>query len=59
MTKINNETEYKAIMARIEELLKLVDNDTPRDNPDYIELVSISNMAADYEEIHYPIETRP
>ncbi|MFV0536804.1 MAG: type II toxin-antitoxin system HigA family antitoxin [Dysgonomonas sp.] len=57
MTKINNETEYKAIMARIEQLLKIVNDDTPKNDTNYIELVLISNMAADYEDIHYPIET--
>jgi HTH-type transcriptional regulator/antitoxin HigA len=56
MTKINNETEYKAIMVRIEQLLKLVDDRTPKDDVNYIELVLISNMAADYEDVHYPVD---
>ena len=50
MTKINNELEYEALSARIEELLKLVDNDTPSTDKNYIELVIISNLVADYEE---------
>jgi hypothetical protein len=32
MAKINNETEYKAIMLRIEQLLKLVNEETPKDD---------------------------
>ncbi len=55
MTHIKNEVEYNAIMARIEVLLPLVDDDTPADNKNCIELALLSNLAADYEEIHYPI----
>ena len=43
-------------MSRIEELLRIVDEDTPEDNQDNIELVLLSNLVADYEDIHYPIK---
>jgi len=56
MTKINNELEFEVAIKRIEELLKLVDNDTPATDKNYIELDFISNLVADYEEEHYPIE---
>lgn len=55
MTKIENETQYEWAVNRVEELLPLVDDDTPKNNPNYIELVLLSNMVADYEEVHYPI----
>lgn len=55
MTKINNELEYEVFFERIEELLKLVDNDTPTTDKNLIELNILSNLVADYEEEHYPI----
>ena len=56
MAEIINETQYEAIIERIEELLKVVDNDTPMTDRFLIELDLISEMVADYEEKHYPIE---
>ena len=55
MTRIENETQYRAIMERIEELLQVVDDSTPEDDRDNIELVLLSGLAADYEDVHYPI----
>ncbi len=48
--------EYNALCLRIEELLKIVGNDTPPTDKNFIELDVISNLIADYEEVHYPIE---
>ena len=56
MAEILNETQYEAIIERIEELLKVVDNDTPMTDRFLIELDLISEMVADYEEKHNPIE---
>ena len=56
MTPIKNETQYKASLKRIEELLKVVSNETPATDKDFIELELISNLVADYEEVHYPIK---
>jgi len=50
MNKINNKHEYEVLCARINELLKLVDNDTPATDKNYIELDMISNLVVDYEE---------
>lgn len=55
MRTINNETQYNLAMQRIDELLKVVNNDTPLDDPNSIELDKLSDMVADYEDIHYPI----
>ncbi len=49
--------EYEALCIRIEELLKIVGNDTPTSDKNFIELDVISNLVADYEEVHYPVET--
>lgn len=57
MGKILNETAYKATMERIEELISLVDDNTPMDNKNLIELDLLSALVEEYEEIHYPIKT--
>ncbi|MDR1554368.1 MAG: helix-turn-helix domain-containing protein [Prevotellaceae bacterium] len=53
---IKNEKQYKAACERIEELLKVVSNDTPTDNKDFIELELLSDLVADYEEVNYPVK---
>ena len=55
MVKITSEIAYKATMERIEELLPLVDDNTPLDNKNLIELDLLSNLVADYEDEHLPI----
>ena len=55
MTQIKNEQQYNATMVRIDELLPLVDNNTPLEDKNLIELDLLSGLAADYEEINYPI----
>lgn len=57
MAKIMNETAYKATMERIEELLPLVDDDTPMSDKNLIELELLSNLVADYDDEHYPIKS--
>lgn len=56
MTKIKTEKQYKAACERVEELLKVVNNNTSSDDKNFIELDLISNLVADYEEEHFPIE---
>lgn len=56
MTKIENEKQYEWAMARVEELLPLVKDDTPTSDSNYIELVLLSNLVADYSEEHYLLE---
>ena len=55
MTKIENETQHLWAEKRVEELLPLVNDNTPTDDPNYIELVLLSNLVADYSEEHYAI----
>ncbi|MCM1450726.1 MAG: helix-turn-helix domain-containing protein [Clostridium sp.] len=57
MTKIENEIQYDCVMSRIEELLLLVNENTPATDANSIELGLLSNLAADYEDEHYPMET--
>lgn len=56
MAKIQNKTAYDATMARIEELLPLVNDDTPATDKNAIELDLLTEMVAEYEDEHYPIE---
>lgn len=56
MVRIENEKQYEAAMARINEFLEIVDENTPTDDKNSVELVLLSNLVADYEDIHYPIE---
>ena len=55
MVQIKDEKQYQAACDRINELLKLVGNDTPADDKNMLELDLISDLVADYEEEHYPI----
>jgi len=54
-TTIENETQYNWAMKRIDELLPYVNDDTPDDNPDSIELYLLSSLVQEYEDVHYPI----
>ncbi len=57
MTKIENEAQYDWAVQRVEELLPLVDDNTPETDKNYIELVLLSNLVADYSDEHYAIGT--
>ena len=56
MTKIKTEKQYEVACERMEELLKVVGNDTCSDDKNFIELDLISNLVADYEEEYYPVK---
>ncbi|WP_293715762.1 helix-turn-helix domain-containing protein [uncultured Parabacteroides sp.] len=55
MTKIENQTQYEWAVKRVEELLPLVDDNTPLNDPNSIELELLSNLVADYSEEHYAL----
>lgn len=55
MTRIENEQQYEWAVARVEELLPLVTDETPLTDPNCIELQLLSNLVADYSEEHYAI----
>ena len=56
MVQIKSEKQYMAACERINELLKVVNDDTPTNDKNSIELVLLSNLVADYEDIHYPVK---
>ena len=55
MVAIKTEQQYEKAIERIEELLKVVGNDTPTDNKNFVELDLLSDLVADYEAVHYPV----
>lgn len=54
MTKITKE-QYEFALARIEELLPLIDDNTPANDKNAVELSIMSEVVIAYEEGHYPI----
>ncbi len=55
MAKIETKQQYEWAVKRVEELLPLVDENTPLDHPASIELELLSNMVADYSEEHFSL----
>ena len=51
------EKQYKVACETIEELLKVVGNETSENDKNFIELDFLSDVVADYEEKYFPIET--
>ena len=49
MSKIKNNEQYEKSILQINELLKFVDNDTPRSDKNFVELEMLSKSVADYE----------
>ena len=50
------EIQYEYALARIEELLPLVDDSTPANNKNAVELSIMSEIVIAYEKDHFPIE---
>lgn len=57
MAHIKNEEQYKAMMARIDQLFFETDEKTPADDPRLMELDLLSSLVEEYEKEHFPIET--
>ena len=54
MSKITKE-QYEFALSRIEELLPLVDDSTPANDKNAVELTLLSDVVIAYEKEHYPI----
>ena len=52
---IENQAQYEWAVKRVEELLPLVDDNTPLNDPNSIELELLSNLVADDSEEHYAL----
>ena len=55
MTKIENQAQYEWAVKRVEELLPLVKDDTPLNDPNSIELELLSNLVADYSDKRFAL----
>jgi HTH-type transcriptional regulator/antitoxin HigA len=55
MKLISSKAEYEAIMARVNELVEIVDDNTPQTDRNYIELDFLADLVVAYEKEHYPI----
>ena len=54
MTKITK-AQYEFALARIEELLPVVDDNTPSNDRNAVELTMMSDVVIDYEKENYPM----
>ena len=54
MSQIKSEKQYKAMMARIDELFFETDENTPADDPRLLELDLLSSLVEEYEKEHFP-----
>ena len=55
MNKVTKE-QYEFALARVEELLPLVDDNIPANDKNAVELSVMSDIVIAYEKEHYPIE---
>lgn len=46
---------YEKANARLKILLPLINDSTPEDDPNYVELIEVSDIIEEYEEKHFPI----
>ena len=54
MTKITK-AQYEFALARSEELLPMVDDNTPSNDRNAVELTMMSDVVIDYEKENYPM----
>ena len=55
MNKVTKE-QYEFALARVEELLPVIDDNTPANDKNAVELSVMSDIVIAYEKEHYPIE---
>ena len=56
MAQIKDEKQYRAMMARIDELFFETDENTPADDVRLQELELLSALVEEYEKEHFPID---
>ncbi|MDP3453341.1 MAG: helix-turn-helix domain-containing protein [Bacteroidales bacterium] len=57
MVAIKNREQYERTCERVEELLAVVDNDTPVSDKNYVELDLLSGLVSEYEEVYQTINS--
>jgi len=56
MAKIKDENQYQIILKRVEELMDIVTEETPFNDPNFLELDLLADLAEEYEMEHYPVD---
>ncbi len=57
MAEIKNKMQYDAACARIEELMEIVNDDTPETDKNAVELDLLADLVDAYEELHFPMSS--
>lgn len=57
MVNIKNREQYEKTCERVEELLAVVDNETPVNDKNYVELELLSNLVSEYEEVYLTVNS--
>jgi HTH-type transcriptional regulator/antitoxin HigA len=55
MATIKNIEQYEKTCERVEELLAVVDNETPESDKNYIELELLSGLVSEYEDVYLTV----
>ena len=55
MERVITHEKYAKAQIRLEEIINIVDDNTPEDHPVVQELIEVSNLIEKYEEEHFPI----
>jgi len=56
MKTIKTDEDYRKVNERIEILLKIANNQTDKEDANFIELDKLSDMVANYEELNYSMK---
>ena len=59
MKAIETEAQYQRALKKIDALLVSIGDNYSYDNPKFVEMDRLSDLIADYEDAHYPIELPP
>lgn len=55
MAHIKDEKQYQVMLKRVESLMEIVDEETPSDDINFVELDLLADLVEEYEMEHYPI----
>jgi len=53
--RIKNEEQYQVLLKRVDELMDIVNEDTPKNDPDFIELDLLADLVEEYEIYRHPV----
>ncbi|MCL1973884.1 MAG: helix-turn-helix domain-containing protein [Bacteroidetes bacterium] len=55
MAKIRDEKQYQIVLKRVEALMDIVTEDTPSNDPNFVELDLLADLAEEYEMESFPV----